>query len=125
MRKFYLRKIWTLPLLLLASGLSAQNVAINNSGNAAYLSAILDLSNNNIAGTVGFLPPYVTLTSLTVFTPTLSGLASQSSGLIVYCTGLSAVPAGLYYWNNPTATWVAIGGATNTNWVITGNSNIV
>lgn len=89
--------------------LFSQNVAINRSGNGAYASAILDLSNNNIAGTVGFLPPYVTLTSLSTFG--LSGVPAQSNGIIVYNTG-GSVPAGLYYWDNTTPTWVPMGGGS-------------
>src|ERR1700677_310688 len=99
-------------LAVLFSGITtlvlSQNVAINTTGNSPYTSAILDLSNQNTAGTVGFLPPYVTLTALTTFG--LSGTAAQSNGIVVYCTGLSAVPAGLYYWNNTGGTWIAMSG---------------
>ncbi len=110
MKKIYSLGIWTLSFSLAASGLRAQNVAINNSGNSAYASAILDLSNQNTAGTVGFLPPYATLTALTTFG--LSGTPAQSNGIIVYCTGLGAVPAGLYYWNNSIPSWLPLGGST-------------
>jgi hypothetical protein len=99
-------KICTLAILLYAASLNAQNVAINTSGNSAYVSAILDLSNNNIVGSVGFLPPYVTLPASGFG---LSGTASQSNGLLVYNTG-GPLSAGLYYWNNTTATWIPMGG---------------
>ncbi|HTA26324.1 MAG TPA: hypothetical protein VK809_00940 [Bacteroidia bacterium] len=107
MKKIYSSGIWIFPLFLVATGLRAQNVAINNSGNAAYVSAILDLSNHNTAGTVGFLPPYVTF-ALPLSNFQISGTAAQSSGMIVYNTG-GANPEGLYYWDNTIPSWVAMG----------------
>ena len=108
--------LFTFLLGGLSSALFSQNVAINNSGNNAYVSAILDLSNHNTAGTVGFLPPYVTLTALGTFG--ISGTAAQSNGIIVYNTG-GSVTAGLYYWNNSVPSWITMtggslsGGTTN------------
>jgi hypothetical protein len=95
-------------LVLVSSSflLYSQNVAINTSGNIPYVSAILDLSNNNIVGNVGFLPPYVTLPASGFG---LAGTASQSNGLLVYNTG-GSLAAGLYYWNNTTGAWVAMSG---------------
>src|SRR5580698_3442354 len=108
MKKFIPWKIWIIFFFLLVSKIGAQNIAINTSGNSAYTSAILDLSNHNAVGTVGFLPPYVTLTALTTFGLTgAPATAANSSGMIVYCTGLSAVPEGLYYWDNTIPSWVA------------------
>jgi hypothetical protein len=107
MKKLHPWKILFFPLFVIVSSLQAQNVAINTSGNVAYASAILDLSNNNSVGTVGFLPPYVTLTSLTTFSP-VTGTAAQSSGLLVYNTG-GTYAAGLYYWNNTITAWVPMG----------------
>jgi hypothetical protein len=115
-----IKKLFPLCIIYcISSGiLKAQNVAINTSGNAAYTGAILDLSNNNLAtGTVGFLPPYVTLTSATVLAP-VAGTATQLSGLLVYntsaSTSLGLSGPGLYYWNNALATpsWVYLGAAT-------------
>ncbi len=93
--------------------LFSQNVAINTSGTSGYVSAILDLSNQNTAGTVGFLPPYVNL-NLPLTTFQLSGTAAQSNGIIIYATGAGTAPAGLYYWNNAGTTWVAMGGGGST-----------
>jgi len=118
MKNFNLEKIFFPAILLIATTLNAQNVAINTTGNTAYASAILDLSNQNTIGAVGFLPPYVTLTSLTTFG--LSGAAAQSNGLIVYNSG-GSIPNGLYYWDNTDAIWVAWGGVTGVSWLLTGN----
>ncbi len=121
MRNNYLKYIITLFSLGLSAALFSQNVAINTSGNSAYVSAILDLSNNNTAGQTGLLPPYVTLTSLSTFTLLgAPGSAANSNGMIVYNTG-GAVPAGLYYWNNTASTWVSMGAVTS----ITGTAPIV
>ncbi|HTA27398.1 MAG TPA: hypothetical protein VK809_06405, partial [Bacteroidia bacterium] len=112
MRKFHPLRIWILTVFLFPiAKLSAQNVAINTTGNSAYVSAILDLSNQNTAGTVGLLPPYVDLNlPLTIFQ--LSGTAAQSNGIIIYATGAGTAPAGLYYWDNAGSTWVAMGGGS-------------
>ncbi|HTA26616.1 MAG TPA: hypothetical protein VK809_02425 [Bacteroidia bacterium] len=121
MKNKYIIYIITICLSGVSAALFSQNVAINTSGNNAYISAILDLSNNNTAGQTGLLPPYVTLTSLNAFT--LLGApasAANSNGMIVYNTG-GAVPAGLYYWNNTSSTWVAMGGVNS----ITGTAPIV
>jgi len=101
--------IFTVVIFVLLQDIKAQNVAINTSGNSAYISAILDLSNQNTVGTEGLLPPYVSLTALGTFG--LSGTAAQSNGMIVYNTGAGGVAAGLYYWNNTGTTWVAMGGS--------------
>ncbi|HTA28000.1 MAG TPA: hypothetical protein VK809_09430, partial [Bacteroidia bacterium] len=111
MKKFYFKYALIALFISVSPAIFSQNVAINTSGNNAYASAILDLSDHNLAGLVGFLPPYVNLnTPLTSFQ--LTGIASQSNGIIIYSTGAGTAPAGLYYWNNITGTWVAMGGAT-------------
>lgn len=110
MKNTYIKLFAMLAVSAIAKTSSAQNIAINTTGNAPYVSAILDLSNNNTVGTVGLLPPYVTLTALTTFG--LSGTAAQSNGIVVYNTG-GAVAAGLYYWNNTLGTWVAMGGGAS------------
>ncbi|HTB31875.1 MAG TPA: hypothetical protein VK808_07605, partial [Bacteroidia bacterium] len=93
-----------------------QAVSINTTGNPNYTGAILDLSNNNTVGTVGFLPPYVSLTNITVLTtPITGGTATQLSGLVVYNANVSIANGlsgpGLYYWNNTLSTpsWVYLG----------------
>lgn len=109
MKENNLKGVLIAIFLGVSSVIFSQNVAINTSGNSAYVSAILDLSNNNTPGTVGLLPPYVTFTlPLTNFQ--LAGVAAQSNGIIVYNTG-GLNPAGLYYWNNTGSTWVQLGGA--------------
>jgi hypothetical protein len=118
MRNFYIRLLFITGFLYATSAVYAQNVAINTSGNSAYASSILDLSNSNTSGQVGFLPPYVTLTSIGTFG--MLGNPAQSNGLIVYNTG-GAVPAGLYYWNNTATCWVLTGGVNS----ITGTAPIV
>ena len=66
-------------------------------------SAKLDVSASN----KGFLPPRVTLTSLTVATP----ITNPAEGLLVYNNGANLnVPAGYYYWNG--ASWATIATAT-------------
>ena len=110
MKRQYLKASLAGSLVICVTAVFAQNVAINNTGNAARVSAILDLSNNNTAGSVGFLPPYVNL-NLPLSTFGLSGTAAQSNGMIIYSTGAGTAPAGLYYWNNTTPSWVAMGGS--------------
>jgi hypothetical protein len=66
-------------------------------------SAKLDVSASN----KGFLPPRVTLTSLTVASP----ITNPAEGLLVYNNGANLnVPAGYYYWNG--AAWATIATAT-------------
>ena len=109
MRKTTLKSLLILLCIGVSSILYSQNVAINTSGNSAYVSAILDLSNHNTAGTVGLLPPYVNL-NLPLTSFQLSGTAAQSNGIIIYATGAGTAPAGLYYWNNTGSTWVSMAG---------------
>jgi hypothetical protein len=118
MRNKYIKYLIFSCLTSISAPILSQNVAINTSGNAAYASAILDLSNNNTPGTVGFLPPYVNLTSLTSFG--LIGPAANSNGMIVYNAG-GIEPTGLYYWNNGSGSWVQMGTVTS----ITGVGPIV
>lgn len=112
MKNYYVKTALAIFLFGVSPALFSQNVAINTSGNSAYTSAILDLSNQNTVGTVGFLPPYVTLANTSSFQ--LSGTSSQSNGIMVYNTGFNInVPAGLYYWNNTLSAWIAMGGASS------------
>jgi len=94
-----------------------QGIAINTTGNSNYEGAILDLSNHNTPGTVGFLPPYVLLTDVTYLSP-IGATGSQVSGLLVYNTSNNLSGPGLYYWNNTLSTpsWVFLSnGFTSAN----------
>ena len=55
----------------------------------------------------GFLPPRVTLTSVT----DASTIASPAEGLLVYNLGSVGLQAGYYYWNG--ANWATIATATS------------
>ena len=66
-------------------------------------SAKLDVFSNN----KGFLPPRVTLTSVTDATT----IASPAEGLLVYNLGSVGLQAGYYYWNG--ASWATIATATS------------
>src|ERR1700734_3540871 len=99
-------------LLLVGNSLhgKSQGIAINTVGNTNRVGAILDLSNNNTVGAVGFLPPYVSLTSSTVLTtPITLGVAANLKGLMVYNTNTSTASGltgpGLYFWDNAATKW--------------------
>jgi len=67
-------------------------------------SAKLDVSSTN----KGFLPPRVSLTSVTDNTT----IPSPATGLLVYCKGDAGLAAGYYYWNgNAWATIATAGGS--------------
>jgi hypothetical protein len=67
-------------------------------------SAKLEISSNN----KGFLPPRVSLTSVTDNTT----IPSPATGLLVYCKGDAGLAAGYYYWNgNAWATIATSGGS--------------
>jgi len=68
-----------------------------------HASAKLDVSANN----KGFLPPRVTLTSIT----DVSTIPSPAEGLLVYNVGSVGLQAGYYYWNG--ANWATIATATS------------
>jgi hypothetical protein len=92
-----------------------QGIAINTTGNSNYEGAILDLSNHNTPGTVGFLPPYVFLDQSNYLAP-LTGIAGEMSGILVYNTSNNLSGPGLYYWNNNTGLWVFLSnGFTSAN----------
>jgi hypothetical protein len=100
--------------LVFIQEINSQNIAINRYGNSPFTGTILDLSNQGTADSLGFLPPYVSLTSAyTLAPPITGGTSSQLSGLIVYNTnsstanGLNGV--GLYYWYDPYSCWVYFG----------------
>ena len=69
-----------------------------------HASAKLDVSSTN----KGFLPPRVSLTSVTDNTT----IPSAATGLLVYCKGDAGLEAGYYYWNgNAWATIATSGGS--------------
>ena len=68
-----------------------------------HASAKLDVTSTN----KGFLPPRVTLTSVTDATT----IPSPAEGLLVYNLGSSGLQAGYYYWNN--ANWATIATASS------------
>jgi hypothetical protein len=98
-------------LLLVFSNAKAQTGIGTTTPNA---SAKLDVFSNN----KGFLPPRVTLTSVTDATT----IASPAEGLLVYNLGSVGLQAGYYYWNG--ANWATIATATSAGNGVTA-SNLV
>lgn len=81
----------------------AQSVAINNSGNAADVSAVLDLTSSN----KGLLIPRISLTSLTDATT----ISNPATSLLVYNTNAALTGGTGYYFNNGTTgspAWVKL-----------------
>jgi hypothetical protein len=89
-----------LLLLLISSSLYAQTGIGTTTPNA---SAKLDVYSTN----KGFLPPRVTLTSVSDATT----IPSPAEGLLVYNLGSVGLQAGYYYWNG--ANWATIATATS------------
>jgi hypothetical protein len=89
-----------LLLLFLSSSLFAQTGIGTTTPNA---SAKLDVYSTN----KGFLPPRVTLTSVS----DVSTITSPAEGLLVYNLGSVGLQAGYYYWNG--ANWATIATATS------------
>lgn len=96
-----MKKKYLLPaivVIILFSGLQqliAQNVAINSTGNAPDVSAMLDVQSAN----KGLLIPRVTLLSLTDVTT----IPTPANSLLVYNSVATFVPLG-YYYNSGTTT---------------------
>ncbi len=87
----------------------AQNIAINTSGAAANVSAMLDI----VASDKGMLLPRVSLTSNTD-AATISG--TEADALIVFNTNGSMTNGngkGYYYWDLPTLKWIYLTAASN------------
>lgn len=101
-------KIYTRLLLLLAISTTYAQVGIGTTTPNA--SAMLDITSTNS----GLLIPRVALTS----TADVTTIASPVTSLLVYNTGFS--PNGYYYWNG--SIWVQLAIASNSNWLLTGNS---
>jgi hypothetical protein len=105
----------TFSSLMLAAGLLAFSVSalhaqvgINPTGATPSINAILDLNsgtNNNL----GFIPPSVSLTSLTTFNPPIANASTAGDvGMIVYNTNVAVGGgAGYYYWSG--TQWISIG----------------
>lgn len=86
-----------------------QNIAINTSGAAANVSAMLDI----VASDKGMLLPRVSLTSNSD-AATISG--TEADALIVFNTNGSMTNGngkGYYYWDLPTLKWIYLAGASN------------
>ena len=86
-----------------------QNVAINTTGAAADVSALLDI----VAADKGMLIPRVSLTSNTD-AATISG--TEANSLIIFNTNGSMTNAngiGYYYWDLPTLKWIYLAAASN------------
>ena len=55
--------------------------------------------------------------------PTTNPTAAQQGMLVYLTTTVGTNTPGFYYWNNPTTSWVGIGGsATGNNWALAGNT---
>jgi hypothetical protein len=96
--------LWFIMCCMLAF---AQNVAMNIGGNSPVASALLDLSNNQQNGSLGFLGTYVSLSSNTDNTT----ITSPDNGLMVYNTSINGtapntVFRGYYCWNG--AYWIPV-----------------
>lgn len=109
--KMGLRFITSMVSLFFSLQIYAQTGIGTTTPNA---SAKLDVFSNN----KGFLPPRVTLTSVTDATT----IASPAEGLLVYNLGSVGLQAGYYYWNG--ANWATIATATSAGNGVTA-SNLV
>jgi hypothetical protein len=109
-----MKKIYLLCFLAMLNKAVAQNVAINNTGNTADASAMLDISSAN----KGILIPRVNLQSVTDGTT----VASPAVGLMVYNTN-SVLGAGFYFNGGTSAapSWVKFVTANN-GWTTSGNA---
>jgi hypothetical protein len=101
-------KIYTKLLLLIVISSSYAQVGIGTTSPNA--SSMLDITSTNS----GLLIPRVSLTSASDVTT----IASPVTSLLVYNAGFS--PNGYYYWNG--SVWVQLAVASNSNWLLTGNS---
>ena len=95
----------------------AQNIAVNNDGQAAHSSAMLDVRNPN----KGMLIPRVQLTG----TNDVTTIVDPIESLLVYNTatnggGTTTVSPGFYFWNG--AVWIRLS-ASSEAWQVNGNNN--
>lgn len=94
--------LFLLLALFYAQFLLAQNMSINNTGNAPDASSMLDVSSD----TKGLLIPRISLT----LTTTASPVTSPANSLLVYNTNTAGdVTPGYYYWYSAQAKWVRVG----------------
>lgn len=96
------RVLFFLLALFNSQFLFAQNMSINNTGNAPDASSMLDVSSD----TKGLLIPRISLT----LTTTASPVTSPANSLLVYNTNTAGdVTPGYYYWYSAQAKWVRVG----------------
>ncbi len=115
MNKVYYSSVFVALLLSQSPKISAQNVAINSSGNPGNAAAVLDLSdasNNNL----GLAMPSVDLTNVISASP----ITSPPAGLIVYNTNTPTITtggfgAGFYYWSGSQWNYMYNSGSTAGN----------
>lgn len=112
MKSYNALRTMVIAVLLGTVGVQAQtsNVGVNNNGAAPDASAILDISSNYVGTQKGFLIPKMTDAQRLAIAPV--------QGLTVYQT---TAPAGFYYYNGATASWVLITRG-NGGWGITGDA---
>lgn len=92
----------SIPIMLSAFFASAQNIAINTSGAAANLSALLDVDATNR----GMLIPRVSLTALGTYNGPITA-GAPTDGLIVYNTNNAVGNGrGFYYWSTFATSWI-------------------
>lgn len=104
---------------------SAQNIAINTTGNPANTSALLDIDASPF-NNLGILIPRVDL----VFINDAFTIATPATSLLVYNTGIGGLSPAGYYYNSGTPAvpvWVQLlnGGSPGTAWLLTGNAGTV
>src|ERR1700677_3549885 len=111
-----------LLLLLAASLLNGQNVAINTTGATPSNNAILDLNTGNGQNMGVIIPRVVLGSSLAIFSPPIANAPTGlDSGLLVYNWQATNQPTGYYYWNG--STWISISTAgSGAAWSLTGNA---
>jgi hypothetical protein len=98
----------SLILLIFSSGIIAQNIALNTTGNLPDTSAMLDVNSSN----KGFLLPRMTTTQI-------NAIPLPANGLIVYNTSINSFQVNTGTSGSPV--WSTIG-TTTSGWAITGNS---
>jgi hypothetical protein len=115
------KKLLLLSFLVATFFVSAQNIAINNTGALPNASAMLDITSNN----KGLLIPRVALTA----TNDNITIASPSASLLIYNTasagsGSTTVTPGFYYWSG--SGWIRLitdGSLSSSGWLLGGNSS--
>ena len=103
------RNFLLICLVFISISLKSQNIGINVTGAAADKSAMLDV----VSTTKGFLMPRVTDTT---------SVLAPASGLLIY---RQTAPAGFFYHNGTTNTWVPLltNSTANGGWALSGNAN--